>query len=365
MVCLSHPHRKAVMLRVCGVRRLWSSSGTATLPILGAEDALQRWRAAVPPKASSTILASYSSALGGITTDPSLMMIPLDDHGFHRGHCVFDTCALEEGRAFGLQMHLDRLLRSARQAQIIDDSIDASALREVLRSIVLQTFAAAGRRDQVFMRYWLTAGRGDFSISPSGCTPPEFYAVVHEDAEYPEDADHPPAGFSAAIVDVPLKTPLLATMKTNNYLINALVAMEAERLGVDLGLQLDDQGNVCETAVGAVAVVDGDGVLRSPPADQILASTTWARVRELAPTLVDQGVLSGCIADEALHVDALASCSEMFTMGGGWVEPIVEFNKRPVGTGKPGPIFNALDALVRADFLSTEHTDAVPFADRI
>ena len=33
--------------------------------------------------------AFYSSQLGGIVTDPALMVIPFDDHMVHRGHGVF------------------------------------------------------------------------------------------------------------------------------------------------------------------------------------------------------------------------------------------------------------------------------------
>ena len=37
------------------------------------------------PKTASTFLAFYSSVLGGITTDPALFTIPVDDHMAHRG----------------------------------------------------------------------------------------------------------------------------------------------------------------------------------------------------------------------------------------------------------------------------------------
>lgn len=41
--------------------------------------------------------AMYSSLIGGITLDPALMVIPLDDHMVHRGHGVFDTALLING----------------------------------------------------------------------------------------------------------------------------------------------------------------------------------------------------------------------------------------------------------------------------
>ena len=41
-------------------------------------------------------LAFYSSELGGIVTDPALMVVSVDDHLVHRGHAVFDTAILNE-----------------------------------------------------------------------------------------------------------------------------------------------------------------------------------------------------------------------------------------------------------------------------
>lgn len=42
-------------------------------------------------------MAMYSSIFGGITTNPSAMVIPIDDHMVHRGHGVFDTAAIMNG----------------------------------------------------------------------------------------------------------------------------------------------------------------------------------------------------------------------------------------------------------------------------
>ena len=340
-------------------RRL-STSASTRLPILTASEALSRWQSAVPPPAAASILASYSSIIGGIVTDPALMMVPLDDHGFHRGHCVFDTCNVEGGRAFGLTMHLDRLLNSARQARIIEPSLapPAGFDKASLRSIILQTIASTGRRDGIFVRYWLSVGRGDFAISPKHCASNgglTFYCVVHLDSHSAAE----PRGVAAAVVTVPLKPPLLATMKSNNYLLNALVAMEAEARNATLGVQLDD-GFVAESAVSTIAIVDGQAVLRAPPADRILDSTTWRRASELAPGLVDAGILAGVSAAPVSEAE-LRGAREVLSLGGGWVEPVLTLDGSPIGDGLPGPVFRALDPVVRADFHNPAHTDAVPY----
>lgn len=41
--------------------------------------------------------AMYSSVVGGIILDPSMMVIPIDDHMVHRGHGVFDTATISDG----------------------------------------------------------------------------------------------------------------------------------------------------------------------------------------------------------------------------------------------------------------------------
>ena len=62
--------------------------------------------------------AFYSSQLGGIVTDPALMLIPFDDHMVHRGHGIFDTAGIVNGRIYDLEAHLDRFLGSAERSRL-------------------------------------------------------------------------------------------------------------------------------------------------------------------------------------------------------------------------------------------------------
>jgi 4-amino-4-deoxychorismate lyase len=72
-------------------------------------DQLRALRAKQPVKYT----AFYSSQLGGIVTDPALMVIPFDDHMVHRGHGIFDTAGIVNGKIYDLDAHLDRFLKSA------------------------------------------------------------------------------------------------------------------------------------------------------------------------------------------------------------------------------------------------------------
>lgn len=64
--------------------------------------------------------------------------------------------------------------------------------------------------------------RGDFMVSPRGCGDAIFYVVV---TDFP---GHPSEGIEEWVVKVPMKTGLMASCKTNNYLLNALTAMESQ-----------------------------------------------------------------------------------------------------------------------------------------
>src|SRR5262245_49481755 len=85
---------------------------TTTLPILSAHDVIDQLKA-LRSRQPVRYWAFYSSQLGGIVTDPALMVIPFDDHMVHRGHGIFDTAAIVDGKIYDLEAHLDRFIRSA------------------------------------------------------------------------------------------------------------------------------------------------------------------------------------------------------------------------------------------------------------
>jgi 4-amino-4-deoxychorismate lyase len=210
---------------------------------------------------------------------------------------VFDTCNVIKYRAYGIDFHLDRLLKSAKLARITP-----RYTKSEMRTIILSTIAAAGRQEDVFVRFWLTAGRGDFWVSSRHTCGSNFLVVVHRMKSKKEIKQH---GVSEYTVGVPLKPPLLATIKSNNYLLNALACEEAEAKGGFLGIQLDGQ-YLAEGSIGNVAILDKDGYLRTPPFEKVLAGTTVKRLWELAaPDLVEKGLVKG-VRYDAISVQVCA-----------------------------------------------------------
>ena len=63
--------------------------------------------------------AMYSSVWNGIVTDPTLMMLPVDDHVAHRGDGVFETAKCVKGGIYNLSAHLERLYHSAAPLNLV------------------------------------------------------------------------------------------------------------------------------------------------------------------------------------------------------------------------------------------------------
>ncbi len=290
---------------------------------------------------STNFGAMYSSVLGGIVTDPALMVLPLDDHMVHRGHAVFDTAAIVQGNLYQLDAHLERFLRSAEMARI-----PLPFAPEQLRQIIIDTAAASQWRD-ASVRYWLSAGPGGFSLSPAECVGSSFYVMIFRGQTYPEA--YYTEGMKVISSTVAIKPPFFARVKSNNYLPNALVVLEAKDHGADNGIFIDARGFVGESSNMNVAFVTKDGVFRHPKFDAILTGITIERILTLAKRLVEQGALRDIVIDD-VSVEEGRAAAEMMLVGSSIkVAPIVQWDGQPVGAGKPGPIATQLLAMWRED----------------
>ncbi|MCY3584702.1 MAG: hypothetical protein F4117_04105 [Acidimicrobiales bacterium] len=320
--------------------------------VLSAAEAVERMAARRQGKRGCH--AMFSSYLGGVVTDPTVMTVPLDDHMVHRGHGIFDTCSLVNGRLYRLGIHIDRLLASAEGARL---AVPWS--RDELIQMVADTAASSGVRDGI-VRYWLTAGPGGFSFQPAECEEPCFYCVVLDPMGFGSDGFDPMVdGFREATVrNTPMKPPLLAQIKSNNYLLNVLTHLEAADGGGMFGIIVDDDGFIAEACVLNVCSISTDGVFVTPPFEGILHGTTMRRLLDLARgTLCGEGLLRD-VQQRPLRADEARAGSELIMSGGDThVYPVVEWDGAPIGNGTVGPVAQRLHELITAE---TEAGDGSP-----
>jgi len=322
------------------------------LHVLAADDVLARFRQ-LRSRQPVNYFSFYSSQIGGIVTDPALMVIPFDDHMVHRGHGIFDTAGLIDGKIYDLEAHLDRFLLSAERSKL-----RISPSRAAMRGIIVETTAASGRRDGS-IRYWLSSGPGSLELTPAAGSEPGFFVMVFAGLIYPDR--WLTQGVRVMTTTYPIKAPIYAITKATNYLPNVLMQMEAKEAGFDNGVFIDADGNVGESSNMNVAFVTPDGVLVHPRFDHILAGCTSIRLLELAKGLRDRGLLKGIEVRDVPDAEARASC-EMLLMGSSVkVASIVQWDEQMIGDGKPGPIAKALLQLLDDDMRSSDRLIDVPY----
>src|SRR5215470_13120922 len=298
--------------------------------------------------------AFYSSQLGGIVTDPALMVIPFDDHMVHRGHGVFDTAALVEGKVYDLEAHLDRFLRSARTSKLA-----LPCTRDEMREIILHTTAASGKRDGS-IRYWLSSGPGSLGLAPAAGAAPGFFVMIFGGLSYP--AAWYTEGLRVMTTTYPIKPPLYAVTKSTNYLPNVLMQLEAEEHGVDNGVFVDAAGNVGESSNMNVAFVTRGGAFKHPKFDHVLSGCTSLRILDLVRVLAQRKVVQAVEVCD-IPVGEARAAREMLLIGSSVkVAPIVEWDGKAIGNGKPGPVCQALSDLLEADMrTASDRVIAVPY----
>ncbi|CAG9333038.1 unnamed protein product [Blepharisma stoltei] len=295
------------------------------------------------------IKAMYNSLLGGIINDHALMSIPIDDHMAHRGHSVFDTLSVINGRAFILQSHLDRLLKSASQARI-ELPFERQKIAEILKQLAASTGLQCCK-----IRYWLSTGPGSIEVFPlPGMS--AFYAIAFEGDARAGNTDIQKEFTSS----VPLKPKLLATMKSTNYLLNALCAMESQDQGGHFGIMVNEAGFIAEGPVANLSFILPGRRFVTPPYDDILRGTTSLCVVNNAKELLNKGILAS-VEQRNIHIDEAKTCEEMFYSSGDTIHPVLEWDGKKIGSGVRGPISQLfIDAHLR-NFENPALCEEIPY----
>ena len=325
---------------------------TSSFHVLSAQDVISQL-STLRSRQPVEYWAFYSSQLGGIVTDPALMVIPFDDHIVHRGHGIFDTAGLVDGHIYDLEAHLDRFLLSAQRSKL-----RLPCSRDEMREIIVKTTAVSRRRDGS-IRYWLSSGPGSLDLTPAAGAEPGFFVMVFAGLAYPERWYS--EGLRVMTTTYPIKAPLYAITKSTNYLPNVLMQMEAKESGFDNGVFIDASGYVGESSNMNVAFVTSDGVFVHPKFDRILSGCTSLRLLTLAEGLRDQGLISGVEVRDIPVAEARAA-REMLLVGSSVkVAPVVQWDAHAIGDGRPGPVARALLRLLEEDMRAGDGLIPVPY----
>jgi branched-chain amino acid aminotransferase len=291
-------------------------------------------------------LAMYSSWFGGIVLEPSIMMIPLDDHLVHRGDGIFEAFKATAGNIYALDRHLERLERSASVVQL-----PLPMPIEEIRDTVVRTVRTTGAAD-CLIRMFVSRGPGGFTTNPYECVGSQLYILVGSPPFYPpESYEH---GVTLKSSTVPIKKAYFANVKSCNYLPNVLMKKEAVDAGVDYTISLDEKGLLGEGSTENFGIVTRSKEFLIPRFDRILKGITVSRMMELTQPLVESGELSR-VAEEDITPQMALEAEEMMTFGTTFDSlPVVEFDGQTIGDGRPGPYYRRFLDILRLDMRQGE-----------
>lgn len=290
--------------------------------------------------------AMYSSLVDGIVTDPSLMIVPVDDHLVHRGDGIFETVKTVDGAVYNLEAHLHRLALSA-----FGIGLTLPCDHDTLRSIILETVRAGDRLDAQ-IRVLISRGPGSMGVNPYDCPHAQLY-VVAAPLTPPFMQSHPDGariGFSS----VPVKPPPFAGIKSCNYLPNALMAKEARDRHLHFVVGVGPDGQVTEGPTENILLISPDHELLTPDTPDVLPGTTLDRVMHLAEGLKRDKRLTA-IRHATVHREDLLQAREIFIAGTTHnLVAVSQIEDVILDTGPPGPVYTDLSARLIEDVHTNE-----------
>ncbi|MDT9686452.1 aminodeoxychorismate lyase [Streptomyces sp. TRM76323] len=210
--------------------------------------------------------------VNGELRDADAATISVLDHGLTVGDGVFETLKTVRGRPFALDLHLDRLVRSARGLGLPDPDLDE--VRRACAAVVEANPLELGR-----LRVTYTGGPSPLG-SDRGDAGPSLVVALGEAAHRPD---------TTAVVTVPWtrnERGALTGLKTTSYAENVVALARAHRQGASEALFANTVGQLCE-GTGSNVFVVVDGRIHTPPlASGCLAGITrhlvveWTGARE-------------------------------------------------------------------------------------
>ncbi|MES2855701.1 MAG: aminotransferase class IV [Bdellovibrionota bacterium] len=311
------------------------------IKVLSADEVVENLR--TKAQAGRNYAAMYSTWLGGITKEPSLMVIPIDDHGFHRGDAVFEAVKCIGRKIYALERHLDRMEISANYI-----GMKLPVSKKELFEIAVETTKASGIDDSL-LRYYVSRGPGGFTTNPYESVGAQVYLVITPFKPVPKEKYE--NGVSANVSKIAVKEGMFANVKSCNYLPNVLMKKEAVDTGVDFTVSEDENGNLAEGSTENFAIITEDGRFVVPGFERTLKGVTVFRMMELVKPLIDSGLIKSVGHGKLKREDVLRAKEAMFIGTTLDCLPVTKFEDRIIGTGKQGPVAKKFLELMVADLI--------------
>ncbi len=251
------------------------------------------------------------------------------DRGFLLGDGVYEVIPVYNGLPFRLTQHLQRLQRSLNGVRMANPHSD-----DEWCDIIARLVAENGDGDQaVYLQVTRGVAPRDH-VFPEGVEPTAF---VMSNPLKPLPEGFRKEGIKAITVDDIRWAQ--CDIKAITLLPNSLLRQKAEDVGAQEALLIRDGYMTEGSASNSYAVIDGV-IYTAPKDEKVLPGITRDLVLELAQSA---GI---AYREEAVSVGQLQQADEI------WISsstrellPVTTLDDKPVGSGKPGPVWQQVNEL--------------------
>jgi len=258
------------------------------------------------------------------------------DHGLLYGDGVFEGIRMYNRRAFRLEAHLRRLFESARGIRLTMPWTPDDVARAVNETIAANSDLVDG-----YIRLVVTRGVGSLGLNPMLCKQPQLIVIVDTIVLYAEELYERGLRLITSSVMRNHPNALSPRIKSLNYLNNIMAKLEAVDADVPEALMLNHLGLVSEATGDNIFLVRRGEVQTPPVAAGILEGITRDEVIDICRSMG-----TACREVDVTRYDVYTADECFLTGTAAEVIPVVEVDGRVIGSGKPGPITQA----IRAEF---------------
>jgi len=248
------------------------------------------------------------------------------DRGFIFGDGVYEVVPVYHKRPFRLEQHLNRLQRSLAEVRI-GNPRTPEQWRAIIERLILSSPAADL---VVYIQVTRGVAKRDFAF-PANVAPTVF--AMASALNRPSTAQREQG---LRTISVPDLRWLRCDIKSVSLLGAVLARQQAADQGLDEVVQHRD-GRLTEGSASNIWVVRAGRVLGAPRDNLILEGIRYAFIQELCERASIPFETRTVSMDEVRAADEL-----MLSAATREVLPIVELDGRPIGDGRPGPVYRQL-----------------------
>jgi len=296
-------------------------------------------------------MADYTAYFCGEFVPFSQVRIDPLDRGFLVGDCVFDVARTFNGKSFRMRGHVDRLYRSLRYVRI-DPGLSPDEMERISEEVISRNEHLRADVGDYQIWQFVTRGRGRWAhkAGPPAvgvCTRQVgFSRFAHLYREGAHGVIVRTRSFPADALD-----PKVKNFSRMNFNLAELEASDVDPEGWPI--LMDSRGSITE-GVGYNVFIVTDGVIRTAGDRGVLQGVSRGMVFDLGKEL---GI--PVVEEDLQPYDVYTADEAFFTSTSPCVLPVTRVDRRPIGSGAPGPVvgrmLRAWSEIVGVDIVAQAH----------